>query len=89
MQAMDEPRIRSRIKSLIEKSQGRIDEASYGEIVHGAASVITLVYGPGSRHLAALERAIADEQKRVFNETRSGDTGRHACRTGCGTDREY
>jgi hypothetical protein len=65
---MDEQRIRSRIKFLIDKSEGQIDEASYGEIVHGASSIMALVYGPGSRQVAALERAIGDEQKRVSRD---------------------
>jgi hypothetical protein len=62
---MDEQRIRSRIKLLIEKANSRVDEAVYGEVVHGAASIMTLVHGPGSKQLAALDRAIADEQRRI------------------------
>ena len=67
MQRMDEQRIRGRIKFLIDKSWKQIEEADYGEIVHGASSIIALVYGPGSKQVAALERAIADEQERVVS----------------------
>ncbi len=65
---MDEQRIRSRIKFLIDKSKSNveIDEMSYGEVVHGAASIMTLVYGPASKQLAALDRSIADEKPRLL-----------------------
>ena len=52
---MDEHGIRSRIEFLIDKSKSKveIDEVSYGEVLHGAASIMTLVYGPASKQLGS------------------------------------
>jgi hypothetical protein len=65
---MDEDRVRNRIAALIGTARAVTTEEAYGLAIHGAASVIALLYGSTSTQVVAFERAVAEEQKRVERE---------------------
>ncbi len=65
---MEETQIRGRIEALIAMARIPVTEETYGLVVHGAASLISLLYGPGTTQMIAFERSLAEEQKRVERE---------------------
>jgi hypothetical protein len=63
---MDEKKIKDRISVLIDlATDGPVSIETCGQVVQGAASLITLLYGPRSTQLAVFESALAEERKRI------------------------